>query len=191
VEATRRDAAKILDQVFRCREIASSSTHPVGKRSGLEACRMKTGTRSTKASAGERVRAKRIYDDPDPDDGLRVLVDRLWPRGMSKARARIDRWAKEVSPTPELRKWYGHVPERFEEFARRYKAELRSGEARLSLGELRAAARRHRVTLLTASRDLARSEATVLASLLSTRRSRTSPRKATGNPRKRAVARND
>lgn len=67
---------------------------------------------------------KRIYEPPDPDDGLRVLVDRLWPRGVSKKDAALDLWLKDVAPTPDLRTWFGHKPERFEEFSARYRAEL-------------------------------------------------------------------
>jgi uncharacterized protein YeaO (DUF488 family) len=70
------------------------------------------------------VRMRRVYDDPSPDDGTRVLVDRVWPRGLARAKAGIDEWAKAVAPSTELRRWYGHDPGRFEEFHRRYLAEL-------------------------------------------------------------------
>ena len=70
------------------------------------------------------VRTRRVYDDPSPEDGTRVLVDRIWPRGLAKARAGIDEWARAVAPSTELRRWYGHDPARFEEFRRRYQAEL-------------------------------------------------------------------
>jgi uncharacterized protein YeaO (DUF488 family) len=74
------------------------------------------------------VRMRRVYDDLSPDDGTRVLVDRIWPRGLAKATARIDEWAKVVAPSTELRRWYGHDPSRFEEFRRRYQAELAEPE---------------------------------------------------------------
>jgi uncharacterized protein YeaO (DUF488 family) len=70
-----------------------------------------------------KVNVRRIYEEPRAEDGARVLVDRLWPRGITKERARLDRWARDVAPTPALRRWYGHRSERFPEFARRYRAE--------------------------------------------------------------------
>src|SRR4051812_2385102 len=71
-----------------------------------------------------KIRLKRAYEPPSEDDGLRILVERLWPRGLSKQKAAIDHWAKEISPSPELRKWYGHYPDRWDEFRKRYRAEL-------------------------------------------------------------------
>lgn len=71
---------------------------------------------------------KRVYDEPAPDDGARILVDRLWPRGLSKEKARVDLWVRDAAPSDELRKWYGHDPERWEEFKRRYFAELAEAE---------------------------------------------------------------
>jgi uncharacterized protein YeaO (DUF488 family) len=109
------------------------------------------------------VRARRIYDGPAEDDGARVLVDRLWPRGMKKDEASLDQWSAAVAPSAELRRWYGHKPERFSEFAQRYLAELRIGEASESLHQLRDLARRGPLTLLTATKDLPRSGAAVLA----------------------------
>lgn len=109
------------------------------------------------------VRARRIYDTPAADDGVRVLVDRLWPRGMGKDAASVDQWSVAVAPSTQLRRWYGHKPERFSEFAERYLGELRTGEARESLDQLRELARRGPLTLLTATKDLARSGAAVLA----------------------------
>ena len=77
------------------------------------------------------VRLKRAYDAAEPGDGYRVLVDRLWPRGVSKERARLDEWARELAPSAELRTWFGHDPERFAEFERRYRAELTAHEEKL------------------------------------------------------------
>jgi uncharacterized protein YeaO (DUF488 family) len=75
-----------------------------------------------------KVQVRRAYEDPAQGDGTRVLVDRIWPRGLTKARAALDEWCKEIAPSTELRKWYGHDPERFEEFGRRYRAERDFGE---------------------------------------------------------------
>jgi uncharacterized protein YeaO (DUF488 family) len=116
--------------------------------------------------AGGNVRVRRVYEDPDPDDGVRVLVDRIWPRGMTKARAALDEWCKDVAPSHELRTWYGHQPDRFEEFARRYRLELTDPGRAQALAHLRDLARDRPVTLLTATRDPAISEAAVLAPLL-------------------------
>ncbi len=109
------------------------------------------------------VRLRRVYDDPSPEDGTRVLVDRIWPRGLAKARARIDEWVKAVAPSTELRRWYGHDPGRFEEFHRRYSAELAEPERQAALLHLRELARSGPLTLVTATRDLDHSQATVLA----------------------------
>ena len=107
-----------------------------------------------------RIELKRAYAAPSADDGVRVLVDRLWPRGLSKAEARIDRWLKDLAPSTELRKWFGHDPNRWDEFRRRYRAEL-AGKAEL-MDELRALARARPVTLIFAARDEAHNEAVVL-----------------------------
>jgi uncharacterized protein YeaO (DUF488 family) len=116
--------------------------------------------------AGGNVRVRRVYEDPDRDDGVRVLVDRIWPRGMTKARAALDEWCKDVAPSHELRTWYGHQPDRFEEFGRRYRLELEDPPRAAALAHLRDLARDRPVTLLTATREPARSEAAVLAPLL-------------------------
>lgn len=108
----------------------------------------------------------RIYDPPTRRDGRRVLVDRLWPRGMSKDRASLDEWCREVAPSTELRKWYGHDPERFTEFRERYLAELTNGTQAASLAYLRDLAAKQRVLLLTAAKDHEHSEAAVLADIL-------------------------
>ena len=91
--------------------------------------------------ADVKVRVRRAYEDPVADDGARVLVDRIWPRGLTKARAALDEWCKEIAPSTELRKWYGHDPERFEEFSRRYQAELAEPERADALAHLRELAR--------------------------------------------------
>jgi uncharacterized protein YeaO (DUF488 family) len=92
------------------------------------------------------VRLKRAYEPPDPSDGYRVLVDRLWPRGVAKDAARLDEWARDLAPSPELRKWFGHDPERFDEFRRRYAEELADREEQVSA--LRRRARNGTVTLV-------------------------------------------
>ena len=99
-------------------------------------------------------------------DGLRVLVDRIWPRGLSKEKADLDDWCTAVAPSTALRKWYGHDPERFEQFARRYRAELEEPERAAALQHLRDLAHRRNVTLLTATKHADFSEAVVLADLL-------------------------
>jgi uncharacterized protein YeaO (DUF488 family) len=108
------------------------------------------------------VRVRRVYDDPPPEDGRRVLVDRIWPRGLAKARAGIDEWAKDVAPSTELRRWYGHDPARFEEFRRRYQAELAEPRRQAALRHLRELARSGPLTLVTATRDVDHSQAAVL-----------------------------
>ena len=112
------------------------------------------------------VRVRRVYDTPAPGDGTRVLVDRIWPRGLAKARAGLDEWCKHVAPSTELRKWYSHDPERFEEFTRRYQAELRQPERSGALDHLRQLAKDRTLTLLTATKQPEISEAEVLAQML-------------------------
>ena len=111
------------------------------------------------------VEVRRVYDDPTAGKGeYRALVDRLWPRGVSKTSLQLDEWAKDVAPSSDLRTWYGHDPERFDEFARRYREELRrqpaAGAARTLID---AAGDRHTLVLLTATKDLEHSGAVVLA----------------------------
>jgi len=112
------------------------------------------------------VQVRRVYDEPEDNDGVRVLVDRIWPRGMTKARAVLNEWCKEVAPSTELRKWYSHDPAKYEEFTRRYGAELEQAERAQALQHLRDLAADTRLTLLTASKDVDISEATVLAAIL-------------------------
>lgn len=109
------------------------------------------------------VRTARVYDAPGPDEGTRVLVDRLWPRGLSKDKARVDVWLKDIAPSKELREWYGHDPAKHQEFVGRYRAELGQDDHADALTQLRALLDESPVTLLTATKDLSLSQATVLA----------------------------
>jgi uncharacterized protein YeaO (DUF488 family) len=112
------------------------------------------------------VRLRRVYDPPDPADGHRVLVDRLWPRGLSKSAASLDEWVKAVAPSDELRRWYGHEVDKFAAFRERYQAELQAPERADALAHLRQLAGAGPLTLLTATRDVEHSEAAVLAAML-------------------------
>ena len=112
---------------------------------------------------GKDVRYRRIYDDVSSEDGTRILVDRIWPRGIRKQDAHVDEWMRDVAPSTELRRWYGHDPDRYAEFRRRYLAELRESAPQQALQRLRETAGHNRMTLLTASRDLEHSQAAVLA----------------------------
>lgn len=107
---------------------------------------------------------KRAYDKPSSQDGVRILIDRLWPRGLSKAKLKIDAWPRELTPSTDLRKWYGHEPARFAEFRRRYRAEL---AARVKeLGALRAMVRGRVATLITATREVDLSHAAVMREIM-------------------------
>jgi uncharacterized protein YeaO (DUF488 family) len=110
------------------------------------------------------IRLKRAYEPPADSDGVRVLVDRLWPRGIRKSDAAIDRWLKEIAPSTELRRWFGHDPARWDEFQRRYKAEL-SKDAGL-LNELRDIAKKQVLTLVYSAHDEAHNQAAVLRDVL-------------------------
>ena len=112
------------------------------------------------------VRVRRVYDPPEPGDGVRVLVDRLWPRGVSKDAARVDEWPKGLTPSTELRRWYHAGEGTYEEFARRYEAELAAPEAAGLLDRVRELAENGPVTLLTSAKDPERSHAAVLVRLL-------------------------
>lgn len=112
------------------------------------------------------VAVRRVYEEPTSQDGVRVLVDRIWPRGLSKASARLDEWCKAVAPSPELRTWYGHDSAKFEEFSRRYRVELTEPPRAEALRHLRELADRQRLTLLTATTKPQISQAAVLADLL-------------------------
>ncbi len=113
-----------------------------------------------------RITYRRIYEDASPQDGKRVLVDRLWPRGVSKEEAHLDEWLRDVAPSADLRRWYHHDPELFDEFRRRYLAELDDPEHRPAVERLHDLAAHGKVTLLTATKDVDRSEAAVLADWL-------------------------
>ena len=112
---------------------------------------------------GKDVTYRRIYDDPSATDGRHILVDRIWPRGVRKQDAHLDAWMPDVAPSTELRRWYGHDPDRYTEFRRRYLEELRDPARREAVDRLRESAGGDRMTLLTASRDLEHSQAAVLA----------------------------
>jgi uncharacterized protein YeaO (DUF488 family) len=114
----------------------------------------------------KQFRYRRIYADATSEDGLRILVDRIWPRGLRKEDARLDEWIRDVAPSTELRRWYRHDPERYEEFRRRYLAELREPVREKAVQQLRERAGKDRVTLLTATKDLEHSQAAVLADWL-------------------------
>lgn len=107
---------------------------------------------------------KRVYEPPDPADGKRILVERLWPRGLSKEKARVDEWIKEIAPSPQLRRWYAHQPAKWEEFRRRYRAELETNVE--ALERLRRLTERGPVTFVFASRDAQRCSAVVLKEFL-------------------------
>ena len=137
------------------------------KRAGKKAKRAKTVAKKPvgRKNSPANIRIKHAYDGPGSDDGLRILIDRLWPRGMPKSKLKLDTWVKHLSPSNALRKWYQHDPEKFAEFRKRYVAELKAqGEG---LAELRASLKGRTVTLLTATKELDLSHATVLRELLS------------------------
>jgi uncharacterized protein YeaO (DUF488 family) len=111
-----------------------------------------------------KVKLKRVYDPPGKTNGTRILVDRLWPRGLTKERAKIDLWLKEIAPSTELRKWFGHDPKKWTEFRRRYRTELKSHPEELEL--IKRKAREGTVTLLYGARDQEHNEAVVLQEIL-------------------------
>lgn len=122
------------------------------------------------AEARTVVQMKRAYDAPQPADGTRVLIDRLWPRGLTKDAARIDLWLKDVAPSKELRIWYGHDPARFDEFRHRYQRELAVEPGRSALAQLRSLSTRGTVTLIFAAKDAEHSDAAVLRDMLNSAR---------------------
>ena len=110
------------------------------------------------------LRLKRAYESAEPGDGVRLLIDRLWPRGVSKAKAALDDWLKEIAPSTELRQWFSHDPDRWPEFQRRYRAELR--EHAEELDRIRAMAKKHTVTLVYSAHDEEHNDAVVLRDVL-------------------------
>ncbi len=116
------------------------------------------------------LRLGRVYDEPLPGQGLRILADRLWPRGVHKDDPRIGRWCKQVAPSTDLRRWYDHQPERFEEFAERYRTELESPEMAPAIAEVRSLIAAGPVTLVTATKHVEESHLPVLAEALQDQR---------------------
>ena len=138
----------------------AKSAKPAKKKGGAK--KIAPGRR--KAAGATAIGVKRAYDPREASDGLRVLIDRLWPRGIAKARLKLDAWVKHVAPSNGLRKWYRHDPEKRAEFRKRYRAELAAQPE--GLAELRSVVKGRRVTLLTATRDLDLSHARMLRELL-------------------------
>jgi uncharacterized protein YeaO (DUF488 family) len=129
----------------------------------------KRGARTSRpARRPSSIAIKRAYDNPTPQDGVRILIDRLWPRGVSKTKLKLDAWPRELAPSTGLRKWYGHDPARFAEFRRRYKAEL--AERPEQLNALRGRVKGRAATLITATRELDLSHAEVMRSILQQKR---------------------
>lgn len=112
------------------------------------------------------LRVKRVYEEPEEGDGRRVLVDRVWPRGLSKERARLSEWRKDLAPSPGLRRWFGHRPERWEGFKERYRAELEEGGKLEELRELGRRAGKENVTLLFGAKDTGHNNARALAEFI-------------------------
>lgn len=110
-----------------------------------------------------KIGIRRVYDPPEKDEGLRVLVDRIWPRGMRKEDLPYDVWDKNIAPTPELRKWFGHDPERWKEFHEKYRRELAAPEVQERLKNIRQEAGKRPITLLYAARDIEHNHALILA----------------------------
>lgn len=119
---------------------------------------------ATEFPEAPRIRIKRVYDEPSSEDGQRILVDRLWPRGLSKDKAKIDHWARDLSPSSELRKWYGHDPEKWEEFRKRYFQELSAQDA--ATADMMARMQKGPVTLLFSSKELRLNNAQALKDYL-------------------------
>jgi len=131
------------------------------------------------------VRAKRVYDAAEPDDGYRVLIDHVWPRGVSRERAHLDEWARELAPSDDLRKWFDHVPERFDEFRSRYRRELAVHGERIAA--LRRQARKQPVTIVYAARDREHNNGVVVAELLRSPASQPKIARRSRRGRRRAV----
>ncbi|MGH9377615.1 MAG: DUF488 domain-containing protein [Terriglobia bacterium] len=122
------------------------------------------------------VSVKRAYEKPAPGDGFRVLVDRLWPRGLTKEKLKIDEWMKEIAPSPELRKWYGHEVEKWVEFRKRYQSELAKSPAKELLEELAVRDGRGKVTLVIGARDVEHANGAVIAEMIKAKMSGKRPK---------------
>ena len=127
-----------------------------------------SGLRSSQATKAEsrnmNIRIKRVYEQPDSSDGVRILVDRLWPRGLTKEKAAVDLWLKEIAPSTELRKWFGHDPDKWKSFRGRYETEIRHNDDLVKV--LKGKAKRRTVTLVYGARDEEHNEALVLKQFL-------------------------
>ena len=110
------------------------------------------------------IKIKRVYEQPDKEDGLRILVDRLWPRGLTKEKANVDLWLKDIAPSTELRKWFGHEPAKWDDFKKKYLLELKENKGMVSL--LKEKAKQETITLLYAAKDQEHNEALVLLNYL-------------------------
>lgn len=117
-------------------------------------------------SRSSKVRIKRVYDEPASDDGVRILVDRVWPRGVSKEQAHLDAWRKDLAPSAELRKWFGHDPKKWNDFRARYRTELRGQDQHQAIQELARLAQTQIVTLVYGASDVEHNQAVVLKELL-------------------------
>ena len=128
-----------------------------------------SGQRSSQATKAEsrrnmNIKIKRVYEQPDKDDGVRILVDRLWPRGLTKEKAAVDLWLKEIAPSTELRKWFGHDPDKWKSFRGRYETEIRHNDDLIKV--LKEKAKGRNVTLVYGARDEKHNEALVLKQFL-------------------------
>lgn len=158
----RRPIAAGAERARRPRDRHSRATG--GAQFSSPACYLHEFEETAPPAPAHGVTVKRIYDEPLPSDGYRALIDRLWPRGISKQRAALDAWLIELAPSSALRIWYGHDPRRWTEFGRRYRAELRAHESELQ--DLRQRSARQRVTLLYSSREPRTNHAVVLREVL-------------------------
>ncbi|HEY5947582.1 MAG TPA: DUF488 family protein [Kofleriaceae bacterium] len=179
--ATREDIRARRDT--RSKETFATSCRSVCSHHQQGSCRhafIRRGAAAASFDQRERkmIRIKRTYEPPARSDGQRILVERLWPRGMKKSAVRADAWIKDVAPSTELRKWYGHRPERWREFRRRYRNELNTNQRAWS--PLLSAATHGNVTLLYAAHDPLHNSAVVLREYLERRRHRTSKRNKIG-----------
>ncbi|HEY2477025.1 MAG TPA: DUF488 family protein [Candidatus Cybelea sp.] len=131
----------------------------------------------------KEVKLKRAYDEPADTDGFRILVDRLWPRGISKEKLQLDAWAKNLAPSTELRQWFAHDPAKWTEFVKRYRTELRQSHAADAIADLLASAKRSKtITLLYGAKDREHNEAIVLQRMFAGVAERVSPQRAAGRP---------